>query len=596
MNKLTAIIICCSVLLLGSCSDSIQDTPAVKHTIYRHALDGIPRSLDPAHASSVYASFVVNTIYQTLYSYKYLARPYVLKPAAAESMPTVSDDGLVYTIKLKPGNRFSYDPTTANPGGVREVIAEDFVYSIKRHYDPSVRSQGAWLWDGKIVGLTEWKEAGADYDQEVEGIKALDRYTIQIRLIKPFPQLVHTLTHAFSAIVPRESVEHYGREFLHMPRGSGPYKVDEYDGTKVVLSRNPFFYGEEINLVAEGFQADEHSNLGIESINGKVVPLIDRLEIHFIPEDAARWNALNSGDVDFARLPASQYDSVIESRQPLALKPEMTERFSFDAAIEAGFVHTDFNMADPAIGHHPDPAQDERNRALRCAINLAFDWQARNEAFYYGIGHVFPGILPPVTPEYHPDHSQEYLIHDVERAKKLLNEHGWTPDNLPVLEYGFAASVTERQMYEQFRSFLGEIGYPVEKIIPRGFPTFADFMRAYSNRKLSLITASWTMDYPDAENTVQLFYGPNATPGSNASNFSDERFDELYNQAATMTASPERTAIYREMNQIVIDQCATISGVSRNVVLLWDKELKMFPDRSFLGSRFIPFISISGEQ
>ena len=136
---------------------------------YRHAMDGAPTSLDPVHASNIYANFLAVNLFDTLYRYKYLARPYQLEPNLAEGMPQVSADGLIYTIRIKPGVHFIDDPSFPEGKG-RAVRAEDFVYSLKRHFDPATRAQGAWLWQGRIVGLDEWKENGANYDQEVAGL------------------------------------------------------------------------------------------------------------------------------------------------------------------------------------------------------------------------------------------------------------------------------------------------------------------------------------------------------------------------------------------------------------------------------------------
>jgi len=146
-------------------------------------------------------------------------------------------------------------------------------------------------------------------------------------------------------------------------------------------------------------------------------------------------------------------------------------------------------------------------------------------------------------------------------------------------------------MFEQFRSFLGEIGYPQEKIKPLTFATYGDYARAYLNREVMLITTGWTMDYPDAENTIQLFYGPNASPGSNNANFDNSEFNRMYRESSGMPASPERTAMYREMNQIVIDNCVTISGISRRLILLWSRDLAVLPDRSFVGGFFFRFVA-----
>ncbi|NND65417.1 MAG: ABC transporter substrate-binding protein, partial [Gammaproteobacteria bacterium] len=191
--------------------------------VYRHSMNGAPNGLDPVQSGNVYANFIVVNAYDTLYGYQYLANPYLLKPNLAKDLPTVSDDGLTYTIKIKQGVEFVDDECFTDDKG-REVTADDFVYSLLRHFDPRSLSQGAWLWQGRIDGVDAWKDnGGSDYDKVVSGLKALDRHTIQITLVKPYPQLTHTLATGFSAIVAQECVEHYGKEFSIHPVGSGPY-------------------------------------------------------------------------------------------------------------------------------------------------------------------------------------------------------------------------------------------------------------------------------------------------------------------------------------------------------------------------------------
>jgi oligopeptide transport system substrate-binding protein len=201
-------------------------------------MDQSPSTLDPAHAANIYANHVVVNAYDTLFSYQYLARPYQLKPNLASGWPEISPDGLEYTIRLKPGVHFVDDP--AFPGGIgREVTAADVVYSIQRHFHPATRSQGTYLWQNRIVGLDDWKTAGSDYATPVEGLQALDRHTLRIRLLQPYPQLLYTLAQGYSAIVPREAVEHYGREFAVRPVGSGPFRVTHYDSARITMVRNP---------------------------------------------------------------------------------------------------------------------------------------------------------------------------------------------------------------------------------------------------------------------------------------------------------------------------------------------------------------------
>lgn len=580
-------------LTLASCA---EEAPPPEQegvaTVYRHAMDGAPTNLDPAQAATIYANFFAINFYDTLYRYKYLARPYALEPNLAEDLPQVSADGLIYTIRIKPGVRFIDDPAFEDGRG-RVVTAADFVYSIKRHFDPEVRSLGSWLWADRIVGMAEWREEGADYDAEVPGLRALDTRTIQIQLNQPFPQLTHTLTQGFSAIVPREAVAHYGSELSLHPVGSGPYRLVSFDSARAVLERNPDFREEPFNLAREGYDPATQSDFGLEVLEGKLPPFTDRIEVEFITEDAARWSAFIAGELDFIKVPVTQLDTLLAERDPPTLNPRFDRRYHMDASLESGLVLTYFNMSDPEIGSHPDPEQDARNRALRCAIVKGFDWERRNEVFYYGLGRVFPGIIPPATPEYNANQARDYVTRDVDEARSLLIRNGWHEGNLPVLEYGLVAGVTERQMFEQFRSFMADIGYPAEKIQPLTFATYGDYARAYQNREVMLITTSWTMDYPDAENTVQLFYGPNASPGSNNSNYDNEEFNELYRASAMMQPSPMRTTIYNNMNRLVMDACAAISGLSRTLILLWNRDVTMLPDRSFVGGGFFRFVHVA---
>jgi len=304
--------------MLGGCGEPPATDSGAPAKIYRHAMDGAPGSLDPAQTTSIYANFIVINLYDTLYRYKYLARPYQLQPNLAVDMPEVSEDGLQLTIQIKKGVFFNDDP--AFKGGVgREVKAQDFVYSIKRHFDPNTRAQGAWLWQNRIEGLDTWKTAGSDYDREVTGLRALDDYTIRITLTQPFPQLVHTLTQGYAAIVPREAVEKYGQILSSHPVGSGPFKLVSRDSTRAVLAKNPEFRQQPFDLEDEGFDPAKHTSPGLQSLQGKSPPFVDQLEIEFIKEGAARWNAFLAGEVHFIKVPTSQFDNILGRHAPLTL-------------------------------------------------------------------------------------------------------------------------------------------------------------------------------------------------------------------------------------------------------------------------------------
>ncbi len=142
------------------------------------------------------------------------------------------------------------------------------------------------------------------------------------------------------------------------------------------------------------------SDAGLQKLQGKIPPFIDQLEFEFVTEGAARWNAFSAGELHFIKVPVSQFDSILSQRNPITLNPQYADLYHFEASPEAGLIYTNFNMADERIGYHPDPEQDRRNHALRCAMVKAFDWKKNNEIFFYNIGQVFPGIIPPTVPEY----------------------------------------------------------------------------------------------------------------------------------------------------------------------------------------------------
>lgn len=580
--------------ILGACGphgpSDAPGRPALK--VYRHSLDQMPTTLDPVQGTSIYANFVILNAYDTLYSYKYLARPYELKPNLAVDFPTVSPDGLVYTFRLKAGVRFVDDPCF--PGGRgREVVAEDLVYSLKRHFDPRNQPQGAWLWQGRIAGLDEWKDAGSDYDKDVSGLRAIDDHTLQVRLTKPYPQLVATLAQGYAALVPREAVEKYGAALGVHPVGSGPFRLVSYDTARVVMDRNPGFRREPVDLAAEGYDPASQGYTGVEAIQGRSPPFVDRLEINFINEPSASWTSFTKGDeIQLTVLPIEQVDRVLASKQPVQLRPEYAAKYNVYGGPEAGFIFEVFNMSFPEIGYNPDPERERRNKALRCAMIKAYDWEGRNRSWYNDIGTIFPGVIVPSSPEFDPVLSRQSVTRDVAGARRLLAENGWNAANLPTLVYGSTAGTSERLFFEQYRAWMRDIGFPREKIILKTYATFGDIVQAWKRSQLPLIRKGWQLDYPDAQNTLQLFYGPNGSPGSNDANWKNAEFDRLYDEASVMQPSDERTRIYRRMNQLIVDDCVAVSGLSRNRIYLWHKDVIAVPDREIVGGFWLRYVDV----
>ncbi|MCG8526941.1 MAG: ABC transporter substrate-binding protein [Opitutales bacterium] len=536
--------------------------------------------MDPVQGSSQYANLMNTSIFDTLYEYKYLKKPYELKPLLASAMPEVSEDGILYTIPIEKGVHFTDDPCF--PDGVgRELTAEDFVYSIKRMFDPKNQPQGAWLWQGRIKGLDEWKEAGSDYEQPVEGLRAKDRYTIEVELTQPYPQLVYTFAMGYSGVVPREAVEYYGKEFGIKPVGSGPYQLVKFSTKKAVLKRNPKFREQIFDLEYEGYVPEEHDWANVKLLQGKTMPIMENVEVYFMRESMTRWNSLNKGnEIQLGTIPIELTHMVAESLKPLVLKPEYAKKFNGMNLPDFGLVYFLFNMDDPKIGYHPDPEQNHRNFLLRKAIRAGYDWNQRNRRFYNNVGDIFPGIIPRGLDAFDETLPMDSVTADYEQAKAYLKEGGWTAENLPVLDYHSGTGVIYVQFFEQFRGWMEKIGYPREKIKLNLHATFGDFSKAMKNKECMVWGMGWGLDYPDSENVLQLFYGPNKSPGSNASNYDNPEFNELFRKAKVMQPGPERTELYKKMNKMIIEDVPVLTGLTRNSPYIWHKNVVFHHSRN----------------
>ncbi len=551
---------------------------------FKFSEDAAPTTFDPVQNSSLVGNVVITAVYDTLYEYKYLKTPYELKTNLAKSLPMVSKDGLTYTIEIKNGVYFQDDPSF-NKGKGREVVASDFVYSLKRHFDPKNKSRGAWLWQGKIKGLDAWKKAGSDYNKDVAGLKALSKYKIQIVLTKPFPQLTYTLAMGQSAVVAKEAILKYGKEISIKPVGSGPFILTSHTRQKTVLIKNPKYRKDVFSLKKEGYNKAVHGFTGISSLEGKTMPIVDKVELNWIKEEVARWNSFTKGnEVQWTVLNSRQLDNVLKTKQPVILKDSYAKKYHVRSGIETGLRFIHFNMDNDSIGYHKNPKQNEKNKALRCSIRMAYDWPATIRKFYLGLGEAYPGFVPPGVDGYDPNLSKDSVTHQPKKAKEFLKKHGWNSKNLPTLELHNVSSVKKRQEFEHFRGSLRAIGYPKNKIKFKGYAAFGDLTKAISNRKAMLIPMGWGLDYPDAENTLALFYGPNASPGSNQSNYNNPAYNKLFAKASTMQPSPERTKMYQKLSSIMVEDCPSISSYSRTQVFLWHKNTVMWPQRDVIGN------------
>ena len=580
--KLLSILLTIAISLFSCIKKNNSDDSNLK--VLKFSEMGVPASLDPCQAGTKYSNAIVTALYDTLYEYKYLKIPHTVKPNLAEGIPIISDKGLVYTIKLKKNVYFIDDPAFKDGKG-REVTAKDFVYSIKRHFDPMNTSQGAWLWQGKIVGIDEWKKNGSDYNKTIEGLKAIDRYTVKVKFKKPFPQFIYTLAIGYSSIVPREAVNKYGKKLSNHPVGSGPFKLLSINKKKAILLKNNKYRNVKLDIYKEGYVEKIHGKYDLKKIHGKKLPIVDKVIIYFLTDTAKAWDTFTKGDeIQNTTIPVEHIDKIIKTRtKPYKLKSEHVNKYNISSELEFGFVYSGFNMENPEFGYSTNPKQNIRNKALRMAIRKGFNWPERIKRFYYGLGQAYPGVIHPSLDGF-GGISDSSVKYDPIGAKKILKNYGWNARNLPVLEYSSPSSTRSKQIFEQFKDWMIKIGYPESKIKFLTYATFGEFNNALREKKAPFFSLAWGLDYPDAENLLQLFYGPNSSPGSNNFNFKNKKYDYLFEKVSTMFPGPERTALYKKLNKMIVDECAVISAFSRTHLHLWHKNVIIYPQDNVINN------------
>ncbi len=567
-----------TVLVLLGCSP--DPYPGEVGDVLHVSLRTLPKTLDPARVEDESSAKLTANVFEGLVSYHPYARPYQVIPALAESLPEISEDGLTYTFRLREGVTFHDDPCF--PGGEgREVVASDFVYAMKRFAHPATSAKSLWMFRDHVRGLVAYRneiqarmnaetEAGrlpsdtyALDDVPLVGIEAVDDHTLRIHLEGPYPQLMWVLALPAAGVYPRECVEHYGDDWRNHPVGTGPFRVVEYNPVyRAVMVANEDYRDVRVpDPVGDPAQRypDWETDLEAGRLEraGQRIPFVDGVEIRFIQEDQPRWLYFKNGHTDFVNPPK---DNVAEALPRGELSPELVERgVTQQRWVELGIVYACLNTEDPVMA----------NVDLRRAIALAYDHRWTVDNLYAGMAVVAHSPVPPGVaghdPDYRPFHSEDGTA-QLERAKEFLAEAGYpggidpeTGERLHVTFQGSGTSVTNRQFAARFVDEMRRLGIEVD-VVPNTFPQLIQKMR---NKQFQIASLAWGFDYPDAQNVLQLLYGPNKAPGIGSANFDDPEFDRLYDEAAVLPDSPERTALYEQMTRIVADQVPWITRAHR---------------------------------
>jgi len=636
MNKKCSLgfvaVIAASVVLAG-CGDGAWNNPYpaadhAKNILYR-AFTERPKHLDPVRAYSSNEYAFIAQIYEPPLQYHYLDRPYRLVSLTAEGMPEIrlfdavgsplGEDAPAsqvafseYRIEIQKGIRYQPHPAFARdaqgsylyhrlgPAEIdrvrtltdlpiqssRELIAEDYVYQIKRLAVPDLHSPIAGLLGEYIVGFVEFpkklhrldsKSRAASYpfrdlrDVDLEGVTPLDRYRFRIRLRGKYPQFLFWLAMPFFSPMPWEADAFYSQEGLAdrnltldwYPVGTGPYMLAENNpNLRMVLERNPNFHNE--TYPESGAMGDSEPGLLIDA--GRPLPFVDRAVYSLEKENIPYWSKFLQGYYDSSGISSDSFDQAIQltAQGNAVLTPAMEERgIQLASAVSTSIFYLGFNIRDPVIG-----GAGERARLLRRAISIAVDYEEYLSIFANGRGIVADGPLPPgiFGNRGRPEDFNPYVFRrkanrverrPLEDARELLRLAGYgdgvdsvTGEPLVLYFDTTATGPDDKARLNWFRKQFGKLGIQLV-VRATDYNRFQEKMREGTAQ---IFSWGWNADYPDPENFLFLLYGPNGkveNGGENAANYSDPEYDRLFDRMKNMENGEEREALVERMVEIL---------------------------------------------
>jgi ABC-type transport system substrate-binding protein len=580
-------------LLLTLC---LAATASAQVKTLRYAFDVAETSADPHRVSDVYSMTVISAIFETPLDYDYLARPLKLEPLTLASLPEISADGMTYTMRVKPGTHFDDDP--AFGGKKRELVAEDYVYSIKRVMDPRLASPLLAEVEGTIAGSAEAiaKARGTgrfDYDAPMEGLRALDRYTWQIRLTQPYFTFIYNLADCrLSCAVAREVVERYGDDVGAHPVGTGPYRMAFWKrSSKMVFEKNPNFREERFDGEPAG--DDTRGREILERQKGKRLPMIDRIEVFVVEETQPRWLSFLNGDLDLIFKVPEEY--AYQAMPNNRIAPNLARKgIRMEQVPAMDLTYNYFNMEDPVVGGYK-PEQV----ALRRAITLAY--KTSDEIAIIRKGQAIPAETPysPGVAGYDPAFRTNANEYNVPKAKALLDMFGYVdrdgdgyrerPDGSPLeIKANSTPTARDQQLDELWKRSMDDIGVRISFRKAK----WPDLLKESNAGKLMFWQLGGSAAAPDADTWLQTLYGPNAGYKGNRSRFRLAEYDRLYERARVMPHGPERTRLYQQMAKLAIAYAPLKINTHRILTDMWYPWVIGFRRPLMLGNHFWKYLDI----
>jgi len=523
--------------------------------VLRYALRIAETGFDPARVADLYSRYVTGHVYEGLYGYDHLARPPKLIPLLARELPEHNADHTQWTLRLKEGVHFAPHPVFK--GRQREVVAQDMVYALLRFVDPASNSPSvSEIEELGILGLMEHRDAMIkaqkpfDYDHPIEGLRALDRYTLQIRVKHPRPRLPDVLAQGdLYGPVAREVVEFHGGNLMDAPHGSGPFQLKEWRRSSlIVLEQNPH-YRERV-YDAEPAPDDAEGQALLARFKGRRIPMVDRVELAIIEENQPRWLSFLNRQFDLIfQLPEDFVNQALPNGQ---LAPNLAkEGIQAWRTLNADVLFTVFNMDDPVVG-----GLAPERVALRRAIGLGTDVQREINLARRRQGLVAQSYQLPHTYSFDAQFKSSMGEFDPARAKALLDLYGYkdvdgdgwreNPDGSKLeLESLTTPDAFQRQIDEIWAKAMTAIGLRIRFKSAKWPENF----KALRGGRFQIWSLATSASKPDAQDALTLLDSRHIG-SSNYARFRFPPLDALADRANEMPNGPERLAVFREASRI----------------------------------------------
>jgi len=541
-QALRSIVVIAALFALGAGDGACAPDPV---KVLRLASPDID-TLDPHQYSDDPSFQVLMAIFEPLYEWDYLASPPKLTPLTAAAPVDIAVDGRTWTVRLKPGIYFTDDP--AFKGKPRELTAEDYVYSYKRWLDPNGRRGGTPIVTDLIVGarpvVDAARESGKfDFDRPIEGLRALDRYTLQLRLTEPnYPNIRDLL--GFVCAVAREVVEAAGPDIRTRAVGTGPFRLREWRrGSRIVLDANPRYRA--VRFPASGNPA--HAALE-RSMQGKVLPQIGAIEIAVIDEDLPRLLQFEQGGLDFVVLRGEVANRLLADGK---LKPAYASRGIVHYVYPEPFLFSVyFNVGDPVVG-----GMSNERVALRRAIALGLDVNELLKIVYAGQALPANQIVPPGVGGHDPTLPVKPL-YDPGAAKALLDRFGYRanangyrtmPDGTPLkLTLSQRTGAVSREVETLWKKNMDAIGVAMDFTVA----PFQDIIKALEKGKYQMYYGGFGGSPSGSAELIQL--SAKQPQRVNVSQFRLPEYDRALDQFVRSDSDAQQIAAARRMTEIAL--------------------------------------------